>query len=125
VDPVDSRGIVVSDVSIVTRCGGGQQPVRIVNINLAQVERIEDADDHAVLHHGGRRNYVKVRLHELEAMLDPEGFARVHRSHIVNLDFVVACEPYDAWRLQAIMRSGERIVASRAGTRLLRSLVVG
>jgi two-component system LytT family response regulator len=98
---------------------------RIVNIDLARVERVEGADDHAILHHGGRRNYVKVRLHELEVMLDPTRFARIHRSHIVNLDFVVACEPYDAWRLQAIMRNGDRIVASRTGTRLLRSLVVG
>jgi two-component system LytT family response regulator len=74
---------------------------------------------------GSREHLVSVRLQDLAERLDATRFVRIHRSHIVNLDFVTMCEPYDAWRLQAVMKSGRRIVASRAGTRLLKALILG
>jgi two-component system LytT family response regulator len=98
---------------------------RIINMELDRVESIDGGDDHAVFHVGGRDYLVKVRLQDLATVLDPTRFARIHRSHIVNLDHVIACEPFDAWRLQAVMRSGRRVTASRVGTRLLRSFVLG
>jgi two-component system LytT family response regulator len=74
---------------------------------------------------GGRGHRVRVRLQDVEERLDGARFVRVHRSHIVNMDFLMSCEPYDTWRLEAVLRSGKRIVASRAGTRLLKSLALG
>jgi DNA-binding LytR/AlgR family response regulator len=38
-------------------------------------------------------------LRELERRLDPRQFIRIHRSHIVNLDHVIAFEPYDGGRM--------------------------
>jgi two-component system, LytTR family, response regulator len=98
---------------------------RIVNLDLRRVEHIEAADDYAVLHFQGARYLAKVRLHDLETRLDPAQFVRIHRSHILNVDFIMSCEVHDAWRLSAELRSGRRIVASRAGTRLLKRLVLG
>jgi two-component system, LytTR family, response regulator len=98
---------------------------RIVALDPAEIERIEADDDYAVFHHRGRRYGVRLRLQDLEAKLDPRRFVRVHRSHIVNVAFVAACEPYDAWRLQVVLSTGHRIVASRSGTRLLHALVLG
>jgi two-component system LytT family response regulator len=97
---------------------------RIVALDPSEVERIEADDDYAVFHHRGRRYTVRLRLQDLVAKLDPRQFVRVHRSHIVNLAFVAACEPFDAWRLQVVLTTGRRIVASRAGTRLLHALVL-
>jgi two-component system LytT family response regulator len=97
---------------------------RIVALDPAEVERIEADDDYAVFHHRGRRYTVRLRLQDLAAKLDPRQFVRVHRSHIVNVAFIVACEPFDAWRLQVVLTTGHRIVASRAGTRLLHALVL-
>jgi len=98
---------------------------RIVALDPAEIERIEADDDYALFHHRGRRYSVRLRLQDLEAKLDPRQFVRVHRSHIVNLAFVAACEPFDAWRLQVVLTTGHRIVASRSGTRLLHALVLG
>jgi two-component system LytT family response regulator len=98
---------------------------RIVALDLDTVESIDGSDDHALFRAAGREYLVRIRLQDVATKLDSTRFARIHRSHIVNLDFVTACEPYDAWRLQAVLKSGRRIVASRAGTRVLKGLVLG
>ncbi len=61
---------------------------------------------------------------EFERRLDPDRFLQIHRSHIVNLDFVTALVPFDATRLQVELRDGTAIVASRAASRELRHLAV-
>ncbi|HYE84989.1 MAG TPA: LytTR family DNA-binding domain-containing protein [Vicinamibacterales bacterium] len=97
---------------------------RIVPIALASIERAQGADDYVTLHAGGKEHLVSIRLSDLEAHLAQAQFLRVHRSHLVNLEFVVAIEPYDAARMQVVMKNGARIVASRAGTRRLRELAL-
>jgi DNA-binding LytR/AlgR family response regulator len=47
---------------------------------------------------------------------------RIHRSHLVNLEYVASIEPYDTARVQVVMKSGARIVASRTGSKRLRDL---
>jgi DNA-binding LytR/AlgR family response regulator len=58
----------------------------------------------------------------MEARLDFRRFVRIHRSHVVNLDFVAAIEPHEGSRVAAVLKSGGRIVASRSGTARLRAL---
>ena len=96
---------------------------RILPLRAEEIERLEGEDDYVAVHAGGHRYLVYITLGEFEARLDPERFLRVHRSHIVNLDFVRALVPYDATRLMVEMRDGTSLVASRAGTRVLRGLV--
>jgi two-component system LytT family response regulator len=104
---------------IFVRLGG-----RIVPVSTGDVERIEADGDYAALHAGGKRYLVQVPLAELEQRLDPEKFVRVHRSHIVNLEFVAALEPYDAHRLMIEMSSGARVLASRSRTQALRDRIL-
>ena len=52
--------------------------------------------------------------------MDAERFVRVHRSHLVNLDQVASLAPHDAARVVLHMKDGSQVVASRAGTQLLR-----
>jgi two-component system LytT family response regulator len=97
---------------------------RIVPIPLSSLERAEGADDYVTLHTVGKQYLVSVRLTELEAQLPASHFLRIHRSHIVNLEFITVIEPYDAARVEVAMKSGIRIVASRAGTKRLRDLSI-
>jgi two-component system LytT family response regulator len=97
---------------------------RITPVAVRDVERLEAEDDYVALHAHGRRHLVYVPLGELEARLDPAQFVRVHRSHVVNLDFVRHLAPYDAGRLLVEMRDGTRIVASRARSAVLRGLAL-
>jgi len=59
-------------------------------------------------------------LKELASRLDPERFAQVHRSHIVNLDAIDHLRPFDDRRLLIVLRDGSEIVASRAASERLR-----
>src|SRR5262249_13240093 len=63
---------------------------RMLAVPLESVERLEACDDYVALHAGGRQHLVHARLQDLEARLDPDRFVRIHRSHVVNLDYVVA-----------------------------------
>jgi two-component system, LytTR family, response regulator len=97
---------------------------RIVPIPLANLERIQGADDYATLYTSSKEYLVSIRLSDFEARLSRAGFLRIHRSHLINLEHVTAIEPYDASRLQVVMRSGARIVATRAGSKRLRDLAL-
>lgn len=97
---------------------------RIIPIALASIERIQGADDYVTICTGTREYLVGIRLSELEHYLAQSDFLRIHRSHLINLDFVTAIDPYDATRLQVSLKSGMRIIASRAGTRNLRNLAL-
>lgn len=95
---------------------------RLLPVDLARVAHVRASGDYAELLAGGETFLVHVSLSDLEARLDPARFRRVHRCHIVNLDRVVALEPYDDRRLVVVLEGGRRVVASRAGSRALREL---
>lgn len=96
---------------------------KIVAVSLEEVERLEACDDYVALHAGGRQHLLHTRLQDLESRLDPRRFVRIHRSHVINLDFLVALEPREGSRLTAVLRSGARVVASRSGVARLKANV--
>lgn len=95
---------------------------RIVPIALASIERIQGADDYATIVTPTKEYLVSVRLSDLESRLADESFLRIHRSHLINLEYVTSIQPWDAARLQVVMKSGAQIAASRAGSKRLRDL---
>jgi len=97
---------------------------RIVPIPLASIERVQSADDYATIVTATKEFLVSIRLTDLESRLSRANFLRIHRSHLINLEFVTAIEPGDAGRLQVVMKSGAVIVASRAGSKRLRELTL-
>jgi two-component system LytT family response regulator len=97
---------------------------RIVPIAVLDIERLEADDDYVAVHTAGRRYLVYLGMNEFEARLDPQRFLRIHRSHIVNLDYVAAMSPFDGARLEIQMRDGTKLVASRTRSRELRGLAI-
>jgi len=97
---------------------------RIVPIAAAEIERLEAADDYVEVRTKSRSYLVYLTLNDFERRLDPERFIRVHRAHIVNLDFVKHLVPFDGSRMQVEMRDGTKILASRARSKELRQLAV-
>ena len=97
---------------------------RIVPIPLANLERIQGADDYVTICTATKEYLVGLRLSDLEEHLRGAHFLRVHRSHLINLEYVTSIEPYDAARLEVVMKSGARIIASRTGSKRLRDLAL-
>ncbi len=95
----------------------------IVPIAVDQIVRIEAGESHVAVYADAKRFHLNVTLNDLEDRLDPARFRRVHRSHIVNLDFIKSMEPYDDRRLVLTMRDESNVVASRSGSQALRGLV--
>src|SRR6266700_5388902 len=97
---------------------------RIVPIPLATLERVQGADDYVTICTATKEYLVGLRLSDLEGHLRGANFLRVHRSHLINLEYVTSIEPYDAAHLEVVMKSGARIVASRTGSKRLRDLAL-
>jgi two-component system LytT family response regulator len=97
---------------------------RILPIPLASLERVQGADDYVTLCTETKEYLVSIRLSDLEAHLSGASFLRIHRSHLINLEYVKSIEPYDAARLQVVMKSGALIIASRTGSKRLRDLAL-
>lgn len=93
-------------------------------IDRDRIVSISGADDYAELSTLDGKHLVAMTLAEFEATLDPARFIRVHRSRIVNLDFVERAEPAGAGRLLLHMRTGETVSTSRSGAQLLKSRVI-
>jgi two-component system LytT family response regulator len=97
---------------------------RIVPVAVREIERIAADGDYAAVRTRGKTFLVSLPLGDFESRLDPVYFVRVHRSHIVNLDFVEALEPLDNSQLLVRMKDGARIAASRTASKRLRERAV-
>jgi two-component system, LytTR family, response regulator len=96
---------------------------RIVPIPVASVVRIQAQGDYAEVHAAAGTFLLHISLSELTERLDPARFQRVHRSHVVNLDFVEHLQPHEDRRLRITLRNGSEVIASRAASEELRKLV--
>ena len=61
---------------------------RVFFLRTDEIRFIEAAGNYAALHVGEDEHLIRETLSSLESRLDPNTFLRVHRSTIVNLDFI-------------------------------------
>jgi two-component system LytT family response regulator len=61
----------------------------------------------------GGRHLIRERMKTLEARLDPADFCRIHRSTIINLNFVDAVQPNYNDRYVVVLTTGTRLDVSR------------
>jgi len=87
---------------------------RTLVLPLAEIEWIKAEDYYARIHAGARRPLVRRSLHSLAAELEPAGFARVHRSAIVNLEHVREIRSGPTGDHEVVLRSGIVTRLSRA-----------
>jgi two-component system LytT family response regulator len=82
-------------------------------IRIADIDWIEGAGAYVALHLGGKEVLHRSSLTELEALLDPSCFVRIHRSAILNLDRLTCLEPTSHGEFDAILKDGTRTRVSR------------
>lgn len=84
---------------------------------------IEAEGDYVKVHASGRPQLVRTPLHQLEKRLPSRGFARIHRSTIVNLEHVVKVTPALYGDYHVFMTDGERLRLSRTFREHVRHLL--
>lgn len=82
-------------------------------IKLADIDWIESAGVHVILHAGGKEILHRASLGELAAQLDPLRYVRVHRSLIVKIDSIDRLEPLSHGEFDVVMNDGTRRRVSR------------
>jgi two-component system LytT family response regulator len=99
------------------RSGRSIQPLAV-----ADVHRFEALGDYVTAHTSAGEHLLHLALNRLEARLDPQQFARIHRTHIVNLDHVTRFRRELDGRLTAVLRNGAELPVSKAKAQVLREM---
>ena len=84
-----------------------------VLLRVDEIDWIEAADNYVRIHAGGEAHLVRGTLTGYEARLDPARFARIHRSHIVNLDRVRTLHPWSHGDWLVVLHDGTELMLSR------------
>jgi two-component system LytT family response regulator len=85
-----------------------------VRLDVGTIDWIDAAGDYMCLHAGGQTHVLRATMKELEEMLDPVVFQRVHRSTIVNLARVRSLRPHLNGECFLKLQSGQEIKLSRS-----------
>ena len=78
-----------------------------------EILRLESDGNNVMIHTARGTHALRATLESLEARLDPAQFARVHRSHVVNIDEISEIHPWFHGDYKILMRDGTEIAWSR------------
>ena len=92
-------------------------------IPVDKIDYIEAQDDYVAIKVEGKSHLKQQRMAELEKLLDPTKFVRVHRSYIVNLERIGRIELYAKDSRMAILKDGTKLLISRAGYDKLKTML--
>jgi two-component system, LytTR family, response regulator len=94
---------------LVAKSGG-----RVLFLKLADIDWLEATGNYVTLHAGKESHMLRTTMTALEPKLDPEQFARIHRSAIVNLDRVRELQPLFRGENVLILKDGTQLSVGRA-----------
>lgn len=89
-------------------------------VRLGDIAGFEATGNYAQAWFNGQRPLINRTLTSLEERLDPQLFFRASRSHLVNLRWVQAIEPWHNEGYRVTLRDGHQVEVSRRQAKLLR-----
>jgi two-component system LytT family response regulator len=92
-------------------------------IPVDRIDYIEAQDDYVAIKTDGASHLKQQRMAELEKLLNPQKFVRVHRSYILNVERIARIELYAKDSRVAILKDGAKVQISRAGYDKLKGLL--
>jgi two-component system LytT family response regulator len=105
---------------IVVRSGG-----RVVFIKISEIDWVEAAGDYVTLHVGKKSWLLRETITEMDRKLEPNGFTRIHRSTLVNLERVGEMRALDNGEYRVLLRDGTELKLSRSYRHALQRLIDG
>ena len=85
-----------------------------VRVPVESIEWVDAAGDYLCIHASGHTHILRATMREMEHLLDPRLFQRVHRSTIVNLTRVRSIEPLIRGDALVVLDGGAALRCSRS-----------
>ncbi|NQV01904.1 MAG: response regulator transcription factor [Bacteroidia bacterium] len=89
-------------------------------IPVLDIRYFEADGDYVTIHTEKERFLKEKTMKYFEAHLDPARFVRIHRSTIINVDFMDKLEYYDKESYAVLMKDGTSLKASTSGYKVLK-----
>lgn len=105
--PEDADTVAVTDRFLIKKLG------REFLVRVNDIDWVEAAGNYVNLHVGARVYPLRETMTGITERLAPQGFQRVHRSAIVNLDRVAEIVPFDTGDGEARLTTGTAVPVSR------------
>lgn len=86
---------------------------KTVFVAIDDIDYIEAEGNYLSVQTGKEAHLIRSAMHQFENRLDPEKFARIHRSTIINIDRVKEMHPLFNGDQSVIMKNGKELVLSR------------
>lgn len=93
---------------------------KIEVVLVSEIIHLEAEGDYVMIHSTKGRFLKEQTMKSLEYSLPADKFVRVHRSNIVNVDFIAQIELYDKQTQLLKLKNGAQVRASLAGYKLLK-----
>jgi len=100
-----------------------KQNGKIIIVPVKDIIFLESMDDYVGIHTSAQRYLKQKPMKYFERNLDSGQFVRVHRSYMVNLDFVSRIEPYGKETWKVILSNDTSLSVSRSGMKRLNQLM--
>jgi two-component system LytT family response regulator len=96
---------------------------RVHVLPAESIDYVEAQDDYVCFKCGGKDYLKQQAMNQLEELLDPACFIRIHRSYILNIERLASLELYAKDSRLAVLTDGTRLPVSRAGYTRLKPLL--
>jgi len=93
---------------LIVRAGG-----RVLFLRADEIDWIEAAGNYVRLHAGKEEFLYRETMTKLEEQLNPERFARIHRSTIVNIERIKELQPWFRGDYVILLRDNSKLILSR------------
>jgi two-component system LytT family response regulator len=87
---------------------------RISFVRTEDVDWLEAQGDYVCLHCCGKKHLIRGKISMMEQQLPVAGFARIHRSTIVNLNRIKELQPLSYGDYSVVLTDGTRLALSRS-----------
>jgi two-component system LytT family response regulator len=93
---------------LIVRAGG-----RVLFLRADEIDWIEAAGNYVRLHAGKEEYLYRETMTKLEEQLNPDRFARIHRSTIVNIERIKELQPWFRGDYIILLRDNSKLILSR------------
>lgn len=97
---------------------------RILLVNVDEIIRFQSEEKYTTVYTLSGQHVIDIPLVDLEKKLDPRQFVRIHRAHLVAIDYIAEIRKTDMSRLNVVLRDKDhtQLLVSRNFVKKVRSL---